>query len=129
MNQRTFMTQLREQLSAEEARVWDVLQEHRGKGQAITNAEIARQAEVPERLARWCLKSLTEAHRKPIGSLPGRGVFIVADLDERQEVIRFYKNHALSLLKRMCILERYNTEALLGQIKLNLDELAQEMTG
>ena len=67
------------------------------------------------------MKSLVEEHRKTIGSLPGTGVFVIASPIELKQVLDFYRSHAVSLLKRMCVLGHHNSEYLCGQIGLELD--------
>ena len=126
MTQATFIARLNEQLSEEECLVWDVVQGYRGKDQAVTNDELARLSGVPQRRLRAVIKALVEEHRKPIGSLPGLGVFIVQTMQERTEVMDFYKGHALSLLRRMAILGHYSTDHLLGQIKIDLRALENQ---
>ena len=54
-------------------------------------------------------------------------MFLVSTANERQEVVAFYRSHALSLLKRGCILSHYGTAFLLGQVKLDLDQLEQSL--
>lgn len=124
--QASFLTQLLERLEPEEALVWEVLQEHRGKENAITNHDLAEQTCLPEREVRNLLKALTEDHRKSIGSLPGLGVFIITNQEERREVLEFYRGHSLSLLRRMAILSGYNTAYILGQMELDLKHFTEE---
>ena len=126
--QASFFYQLLEHLSNEEALIWEGLQEHRGKENAITHHKIAEQVGLNERLVRDRIKALTEEHRKPIGSLSGRGVFIITSLEERQEVLDFYRHHSLSLLRRMAILSGYNTGFLLGQLEIDLQKLLEAPT-
>lgn len=121
MAQLTLIDRLLEQLSPEEALVWDVLQEHVGKANAITNRRLAEATQLDERLVRWCLKNLTEEHGKPIGSLSGRGVFVIGDKQERQEVLAFYRGHSLSLLRRMAILQRSTVRYVVDQLALDLE--------
>ncbi len=121
--QGSFFYQLLERLTNEEAAIWEVLQEHRGKENAITHDQIAEQTCLDKRLVRDRIKVLTEEHRKPIGSLSGRGVFIITSMEEREEVLAFYRGHSLSLLRRMAILSGYNTQFLLGQIGMDLEKL------
>lgn len=131
--QASFLTQLLEHLTNEEALIWEVLQEHRGKENAITHDQIAEQTCLDKRLVRDRIKALTEEHRKPIGSLSGKGVFLITSLEERQEVLDFYRGHSLSLLRRMAILSGYNTQYLLGQLEIDLTRLlaapAEESNG
>ncbi len=129
MSQLTLTTQLLERLSPDEARVWDVLQEYRGKASAITNRQIAKEAQLPVREVRWCIKTLTEDHHKSIGSLPGLGVFLITSIEERQEVLDFYRHHALSLLRRMCQLSLYGTADLMGQVRMELSQIEKELSG
>lgn len=126
--QASFLTQLLERLTNEEAAIWEVLQEHRGEENAITHDQLAEQTCLDKRLVRDRVKSLTEEHRKPIGSLSGKGVFIITSLEERQKVLDFYRGHSLSLLRRMCILSGYNTRFLLGQIEMDLQKLLEAPT-
>lgn len=126
MTQATFIARLNEGLTEEESLVWDVVQSYRGKDQAVTNELLARLAGVPERRLRSAIKALVEQHRKPIGSLPGLGVFLVETREEREEVMAFYRSHALSLLHRMCILGQYSTRHMLGQIEIDLRKLEDQ---
>lgn len=121
--QASFMTQLLEHLSTEEALVWDVLQDYRGQANAITNQRLAAATGLPERRLRDVIKTLVEDYHKSIGSLPGIGVFLITNLEERQAVVDFYRGHALSLLKRMAILSHFSTAHLLEQLELDLRHL------
>lgn len=126
MNQLSFTERLTHRLSAEEQLLWDVLQEHRGKDLAITNRELALQTGIQERVVRIALKALTEDHGKPIGSLPGLGVFVIDSRSELDEVLNFYKGHSLSLLRRMCVLKGSNARHICGQLELELRELLEQ---
>lgn len=126
--QGTFFYQLLERLTNEETLIWEALQEHRGKENAITHEKLAEQVCLDKRLERDRVKALTEEHRKPIGTLPGIGVFLITNMEERQEVLDFYRGHALSLLRRMAILSGYNTQFLLGQLEIDLQKLLEAPT-
>lgn len=126
MDQLSFTERLVNKLNAEEQLVWDILQDHQGKERAITNRDLAAEAGMHERVVRTVLKTLTEEHRKPIGSLPGLGVFVIASRSELEEVVQFYQQHSLSLLHRMAVLKKSNARGICNQLEFKLRELLEQ---
>ncbi len=96
------------EMTSEEARVWKLLEPHRGKDRAVRVRDLALLAGMDERKLRDVVKNLVEVHAKPIGSSvrPPMGYFVITSEEEREEVRRQYYSRALKLFKRIRAVDR-----------------------
>lgn len=111
-------------LEPAERAVWNALQAHRGRPQAIRKGDLARATGLHEREMRHALKSLVEKKGKRIGSTPTHppGYFIIESDAEAWECCERYHNQALSILVREMKLRRITRRDLVGQIDLELSK-------
>lgn len=84
--------------------VWAVLQDHHGRGQAISRRTLAARTGLPDRRLRAAIHELIAAGRL-VGSLPTGGYFVITDSSELADVVTYYRSYAYELLERARALE------------------------
>lgn len=84
------------------ARVWMVLQAHRGRANAISQNNLAHEIGLGPRTAREVVKHLIENEGRQICSAynAGGGYYLPETQDEIEETRRLLRSHAISIFKR-----------------------------
>ena len=120
--QESFFPALLPDLSPEERKVWEVLQQHSGRDSAVTKETICLATGLDERVFREAKKTLVEVYEYQIGSAPTRppGYFLITSAKELDDVCNRYHDQALSLLRTEAALRRIALHKLLGQMHLRL---------
>ena len=100
-----------------EARIVAELYNHRGAANGIKSPALAMICGTDERTVRDLIGHLIEEHRRPIGSHPDRGYFLVETVADRELATRHLKSRALKLFKRLSALEKIPLDELAKQLK------------
>ena len=90
--------------------VWRVLQDHVGKANAISQADLAAATELPPRQVRQIVRDLVVTCRRPICSSYGGGYYLTANDNEAQEAAEGLRAHALKMLIRASVLNKTSLE-------------------
>lgn len=109
-------------LDSDEARVWQIVSQHRGRHAAIKAPELCAMTGLCERALRECVSRLVTDHGCPIGS-GGNGFYVIEDPEELARVTRELHHRALSLLRRESKLRKVHASVLAGQLALELNDL------
>ena len=105
-------------LPVDHLRVLQVIEDHRGKRNAILSPWVAETVGLGDRKVRQLIKELVEDHGIAIGSCSS-GFFIPGTPEEVQALRRFFLAHAYSLLKRVSALDKNcDLAGILGQLQL-----------
>lgn len=108
-------------LPQELSEIWDLIQPHRGRANAVPVRTVASAVCLHERAVRDRVKSLVEDHHYPICS-GVEGFFIPVTSAEVREAERTLLSHAFSVMKRVRALSKSpHYDGLIGQLQLHLD--------
>ena len=106
-----------------EASICKVLDNHRGKNEAIKKVDLVAEVnrieyiEHHERDIRATVKHLMESHGVWIGSC-SKGYYLITTYPELHEACSYYRSYAMSLLHTESMLLKISLPGLLGQTKI-----------
>lgn len=109
------------EMTAEQASVWNLLKDHKGKAGAVKSKTLATASGLPERRVREIVTSLILVFHIRIGSAySGRhpGWFVIESSEEAEETYQVLRGHALSILKRAAVIRRLSFPELVGQLMI-----------
>lgn len=110
------------ELSADEARVLEALQAHRGRAHAIHKEALSRETGCEVRHLRSVIAHLIERHNQPIGSasqVPA-GYFLIETAQEAEQAAQELKARIIQLAKRLAKLKRNTPADCLDQLRIDL---------
>lgn len=109
-------------LSADEARVLEALQAHRGRAQAIQKETLSRETGCEVRHLRSVIAHLIERHNQPIGSASQApaGYFLIETAQEAEQAAQELQARIVQLAKRLAKLKRNTPAECLDQLRLDL---------
>ena len=110
-------------LDDEEARVWKVIRERRGSGNAMKVADLAWRVRLPETKVREVVSHLVRDHGKLIGSSTTKppGFYIIDDPEELRAHIKSLQHRGIMCLVRAAALAKTSVEDIFKQGRLELD--------
>lgn len=120
------VTQQVAELSADEARVLDVMQRHRGRPSAIHKEALAEAVGLEVRRLRVVIAHLIERHSQPIGSASQSpaGYFLIQTAQEAEQAAQELQARIIQLAKRLAKLKQNTPADCLDQLKIDLQEVA-----
>jgi predicted DNA-binding transcriptional regulator YafY len=107
-------------------RVWEVLQQHKGRETGIRCRDLAEAVDAGPREIRDAVTELRRAG-VPVCGHPKAGYFIAATKAELDETCGFLHGRAMTSLEIEAALKRTHVAELLGQMKLGLDLTPEQM--
>ncbi|TAN59639.1 hypothetical protein EPN18_10070 [bacterium] len=110
-------------LGTEEAAVWRVIREHKGKDSAIKADTLAWRTSLPEVKAREIVSRLVRASGKLIGSSTGNppGYYVITDETELRKHIESLRHRGIMCLVRAAALSKTSIEDIFEQGRLELN--------
>ncbi len=109
------------QMTVEEAKVWDVLRDRRGKALAIKGPEIEARTGILYKQVQRIVSTLICHHRKLIGS-GTCGYFIPETQDELRQATYYLRHRAIVALVRDSRLRNISLEEVFGQAKMEFEK-------
>lgn len=111
-------------LSEEEAAVYKVIRDHRGREKAIKVDKVAWETSIQSVRVREIVSHLVVRHGKLIGSATGNppGFYIIEDREELREHIRSLQHRGIMCLVRAAALAKTSIEDIFGQARLEQEE-------
>lgn len=109
-------------LSDEEFKVWSVVQDHRGKHNAIKADALALATGIEGVKVREIVSHLIKEHGKLIGSSTGNppGFYVITDNAELQKQIKSLRHRGIMCLVRAAALSKSSIEEIFDQGRLDL---------
>lgn len=110
------------ELSADETRVLEVLQLHRGRARAIHKEMLSRETGCEVRHLRSVIAHLIERHNQPIGSASQSpaGYFLIETAQEAEQATQELQARIIQLAKRLAKLKRNTPADCLDQLRIDL---------
>ena len=108
-------------MNQEELAVWQIIETHRGKAQAISYGRLAWVTGLPERKVRQIVHDLILAHRKPICASYDHkcgGYYMPQTAAEIRETVEKLRKHGISILSHAAALSKMSLPKYLGQLSL-----------
>lgn len=111
-------------LSDEEFKVWSVVQDHRGRENAVKADALAWQTGFDGVKVREIVSHLIREHGKLIGSSTGNppGFYIITDRSELEKQIKSLRHRGIMCLVRAAALSKTSIEDIFKQGRLEIDE-------
>lgn len=111
-------------LDPEEAAVWRVIRERRGRESAIKVDTVAWQTGLSGVKVRETVSHLVNEHGKLIGSGTGKppGFYVITDEGELREHIRSLRHRGIMCLVRAAALSKTSVEEIFKQGKIEYEE-------
>lgn len=111
-------------LSDEEFKVWSVVQDHRGRENAVKADALAWQTGFDGVRVREIVSHLIREHGKLIGSSTGNppGFYIITDRSELEKQIKSLRHRGIMCLVRAAALSKTSIEDIFKQGRLEIDE-------
>jgi hypothetical protein len=113
-----------EGLDDEEAPVWRIIREHRGRGSAIKVDQIAWQTGLKDQRVRETVAHLVIEHGKIIGSAtsPPAGYYVIVDAEELRAHIKSLRHRGIMCLVRASKLSQQSIEDIFKQGRIEFNE-------
>ncbi len=110
-------------LSDEEYRVWEIIERHQGRENAIKVDALAWQTGIEGVRIREIVSHLVKEHGKLIGSSTGNppGFYIISDKTELEKQIRSLRHRGIMCLVRAAALSKTSLEEIFKQGRLDID--------
>lgn len=120
------MTEKALTLTENEQSVFDVLDHHRGRGQAIGLDAVAAYTGLSEREVQSAVAELIEHHGRPIGSAVKKpmGYYLIETEEELAESLNQLTHRLTALARRIAALKQSTTPVVLQQLAIELTEEA-----
>ena len=111
-------------LTDEEAEVWRVIRERRGRSAAIKADLVAFRTRMSEVQVREIISHLVRKHGKLIASSTGSppGFYVITNPDELRAHIRSLRHRGIMCLVRAAALAKTSVEEIFGQAKLEMED-------
>ncbi|MBE7415102.1 MAG: hypothetical protein HS130_07710 [Deltaproteobacteria bacterium] len=110
-------------LSDEEYRVWEIIEAHRGRENAIKADALAWKVGLDGVRVREIVSHLIREHGKLIGSSTGNppGFYVITDREELERQIRSLRHRGIMCLVRAAALSKSSIEEIFRQGRLDID--------
>lgn len=107
-------------LTEEEAAVWQIVKEHKGKALAIKADTLAFRCRMEEVRVREIISRLVVKHGKLIGSNTGSppGFYLITDEKELEKNVRSLRHRGIMCLVRAAALEKIAVEDMFNQARM-----------
>lgn len=109
------------ELTQEESMILTLLEDHRGRENAITGSIIARCAGIPYDRVREIISHLVTTHNYLLGSY-SRGYYMIVDSQEVDETCRSLRHRAISILYRAARIKKQSVEEIFHQARIEFKE-------
>lgn len=113
----------RSKMTPQEIKVYDVLADRKGRGQALHVERISHFTDLSDVVVREAVNRIITAHHIPICSSPAEGYWMPDGADDIEETYRSLMSRALRIMERAACIKR-DSKLLewIGQQKLELGE-------
>jgi len=110
-------------LSDEEYRVWEIIEQHQGRANAIKADDLAEETKIESVRIREIVSHLVKEHGKLIGSSTGNppGFYVITDREELERQIRSLRHRGIMCLIRAAALSKSSIEEIFRQGRLDID--------
>lgn len=119
----------KQNLTDGEFSVWQIIERHKGRDNAVSVNQVAWQARMNEKGVREIVSELVRKHGKLIGSSTGNppGFYIIEDIKELESHIRSLRHRGISILYRAAQLSRTSITDIFKQTILEFEEKERRM--
>lgn len=110
-------------LSDEEYKVWEIIERHQGRENAIKVDSLAWQTRIEGVRVREIVSHLVKEHGRLIGSSTGNppGFYVITDRAELERQIRSLRHRGIMCLVRAAALSKTSLEEIFKQGRLDID--------
>lgn len=111
-------------LTDEEFSVWQIIERHKGRENAVKVDSVAWQARLNGKEVREIVNHLIMEHGKLIGSVTGTppGYYIITNTEELKKHIKSLRHRGIAILSRAAALSKTSIEDIFGQGRLEYEQ-------